>query len=470
MNLWDDIWKNIFLVNLDEKKQGHATLYNLHDASVFGNRIDTMTYDVNYLETSLYKYEPTQLEKFKSMTPKKIKKFYHDISSSVVINLLKIGNGKMSLCGGSVLSCLREQSLRGNCFDFDFFFHCSQTDADEILEKCLWYLGDEGCKRFQRNQGVVTCQLRNNMLQINQNYQFIKRLYKTKDQVLLGFDLAGCQYGYNLVDGIYMTLSGMFALITNAVPVDLSQCTKSYCHRLRKYHDTKGFTILFPGLIREIGSDRRVTSDIFPIKKIWSIQSDYDLYGSSLKTLLSTPSLFSFSFSSARDCLDLPEKSVRKSAQKTISRLARPPIGTIDARSITMIGEANYKTFKQYHVMDENEEVSKQMWNDARKIHVETAYEFSRRLNDNLKWKTENPGCQHFGKLHPIKLTAKEFYKGTSKAILIGIDNDRYKTFVMICHRMVAGMTDDIVKLLMNEWLRMEAEEVLVRLMEMRHL
>lgn len=75
-------------------------------------------------------------------------------------------------------------------------------------------------------------------------YQIIFRLYKTKSEILHGFDIGASSVGWDGKE-VYFTSLSMFAYLTGYIIHDPSKASPTYEIRLRKYAD-RGFRILFP--------------------------------------------------------------------------------------------------------------------------------------------------------------------------------------------------------------------------------
>ena len=59
-------------------------------------------------------------------------------SYKIIYDILLLGDGKISLCGGSLISLISHGQNNG---DWDMFFHCDSIDeADELLYKCSKYI------------------------------------------------------------------------------------------------------------------------------------------------------------------------------------------------------------------------------------------------------------------------------------------------------------------------------------------
>src|SRR5205085_9221114 len=127
----------------------------------------------------------------------------------------------------------------------DLFFHCESIgEADDLLDKCMKYIGSLALKKicYKRSQYVQTIKILNTL-----SIKFIRRVYKTKDQILLGFDLAGSRLGWNPKDGLFATICGALAFAMRGFALDLTRRNISFGHRINKYIH-KGFHILLPGV------------------------------------------------------------------------------------------------------------------------------------------------------------------------------------------------------------------------------
>jgi len=170
-------------------------------------------------------------------------KIYADYN--IIYEILLLGEGKISLCGGSLVDLINHGY---NKSDWDLFFHCETVDeADNLLNKCLLLIENNKLNGLTdilvhyKNQRVHTVEYNGIII------QFIKRVYKSKDQVLLGFDLAPSRIGYNPFDGVYTTICGGLSIAMTHFPLDTTQRSMSFGYRLSKYIN-KGFNIMYPGI------------------------------------------------------------------------------------------------------------------------------------------------------------------------------------------------------------------------------
>lgn len=145
--------------------------------------------------------------------------------------------GKVVLAGGSLISTLLCQPVS----DYDLFFiGCSEAEADIIIEQLSDFLMKKGVYQFTATDKCWTFKLAN-----YETFQFILRLYKNIDELLLGFDIdASCI----LYDGKQFLVSSRCenALTNHVNIVDFTRMSPTYEYRLYKYW-LKGFDILIPG-------------------------------------------------------------------------------------------------------------------------------------------------------------------------------------------------------------------------------
>ena len=183
-----DIINNVFLSNLLDKKTGHAYLVDInvittwHHLRHIGRGIPSTRSKYNHVIRG--SDIPVDLRKVCTFFTKKY---------PIINHMLKLANGKISLAGGSIIYILNQNEVKN---DFDLFFHTGNvTEAEDLLRKCLDFIHTSVYKKYKhggsnihysRSQGVQTVEF--NYKSIDYKIQFIKRVYETKDQVLLGFD------------------------------------------------------------------------------------------------------------------------------------------------------------------------------------------------------------------------------------------------------------------------------------------
>ena len=89
----------------------------------------------------------------------------------------------------------------------------------------------------------------------NFKISFIHRAYDTPDQILKGFDLAPSQFLY---DGKSFKCSpaAAWSVVYGILPVDVSSASDSFYTRLQKYHNLKGFSLVFAGFNHQLALKR----------------------------------------------------------------------------------------------------------------------------------------------------------------------------------------------------------------------
>jgi hypothetical protein len=337
----------------------------------------------------------------------------------IVYDLLKI-SADISLCGGSIDSILTGQRVK----DFDIFFHCNtEENADKILVECMEYL-KPFAKKFRTTQAVETVWLKD--LEI----QFIRRVYQTKEQVLIGFDLAPSRLGFNIKDKFFATSCGLIAVKNRWFPVDTNQRSLSFDHRLNKYLN-KGYSLLLPGLDP---NDSKYNTDVWKYRKTglcfngkFHIKVDYDSsYTSDYAQDIRGYVLPRFVLKERFECFVLNEG------------INWIPIKELDDIEIDM-SNYHYKydptvNFIKLFFKDQADKfllakvrdddyTCRKMWSEKYDYYDNLANNFMDIIKEN-SWKTENPGDQNFGKLHPINAEPEDWYGANYKAFPVDKADD----------------------------------------------
>lgn len=98
---------------------------------------------------------------------------------------------------------------------------------------------------FKRSKNCIT---------LNNKYQVILRLYKTKSEVLHGFDIGSSAVGFD-GEKVYFTTLSKFAYEYSCNIVDTTRRSTTYERRLVKYFD-RGFSIVLPNFNIKMLDDR----------------------------------------------------------------------------------------------------------------------------------------------------------------------------------------------------------------------
>jgi hypothetical protein len=135
--------------------------------------------------------------------------------------------------GGAIFKALY-QNRRVADIDM-FFYNTSETDANTKLIEIMRYFEHKHQSQatFERSQNVTTVYVQRDGDATK--YQFIHRIYPSKDTIIGGFDL-GCSAV--LYDGEFRaTKLGAFCVATKMNILDITRRSTSYEHRLTKYYE-----------------------------------------------------------------------------------------------------------------------------------------------------------------------------------------------------------------------------------------
>ena len=454
MKLIDDI----FICNYWDKKRGNATLINGDQISKWIDHFKNVNFEMPTTKRlNSYHYDDERKVNIYNI-PITIKNGY-----SIIDEILLLGKGKISLCGGALISLI-DDGINNNG-DWDLFFHCETvSEADDLLNSCLKLL--ENKKPFNnvshyKNQRVHTVDY--GRIKI----QFIKRIYKSKDQVLLGFDLAPCRIGYNHVDGLFATICGGLSIAMKHFPLDTTQRSMSFGYRLSKYIN-KGFNVMYPGLppnfngfIKTPDGQLEGRNDILRFHNKSTIESDYEgNEGDHMNwfyILSEKYHLLTFE-GDIDEITELSNDFVRNSIiSNRIFEVNSGCIDTLNVKTNKLFLGEKYKEFITAVVIEEDDNKGCQIWRERVEWYVQKGIEIAKSLKENY-WKTKNPGDQSFGKFNPILEHPKMWYGDNYQSVEAGIKTARYVTLVS-CLKNI--FPEDIIHVICDQWL--EAEVNLAR-------
>jgi hypothetical protein len=172
-----------------------------------------------------------------SVKDRKRVKFYIDN-----VDLSEFG-GKVVLAGGSLVSILLCRPVN----DYDLFFvGCTEEEATQIIQKIMQTLAEDAiCMSVISTKNCWTIEVRKNGGGIIKRIQFIFRLYKNIDEIMLGFDIDSCCMVYDGKE-IYMSKRCLFAFQNHVNIIDFTRMSPTYEYRLYKY-SLRGFDVHVPG-------------------------------------------------------------------------------------------------------------------------------------------------------------------------------------------------------------------------------
>ena len=484
----------VSICNLRDKRRGIADLVDIDQINRWGlslrGRIDyTTMYHINPFSDFPHIFSPllSDFSKFLSY------------EGDIIIRLLEVTCGKMSLCGGAILHHMIQQG-GGHPNDYDFFFHCDDIEqADNMLKLCMEIIEEHYEKephmkhtRYSRSQYVQTVTLYNGL-----KLQFIRRNYQHISQILLGFDLPCCQYGYNLVDGFFATIPGALAYATYMYPLDLTQRSLSFGFRIEKYLQ-KGFKVLLPGLnkldarletpdgilqlsnfiheargygdFREVRERYSVSFQLHNNQEIYSnpdfngdrpLTSDYEGNRRLNWYYLAIGKDYNVTFYS-NDWKELYNLSEDKIRDSIFRRTGLDKIINVNDISLTtgtlFLGEQLLEFYSLISNRKYKEALN--LWNLRIERFKDRAFAIYREINSlENAWRYKNPGGQDFGKFNPILTNPREWYGPDYKPVIVGIDNDRFSAFANVCRNTGLSIPLEIFKILCYYWLVAEATD-----------
>ena len=453
----------IFVSNYWDKRKGNAILVDSKQILRWINHFNNINFTILSSKTHHSITNTTQyINKISSIINDKYK---------IINDILLLGNGKISLCGGSLIQLINNGD---NNNDWDLFFHCETVnEGDRLLYDCLQLIENNHVSDPQtappnhcRTQRVHTVEY-NKLYYKSLKIQFIKRIYKSKDQVLLGFDLAPSRIGYNPIDGLYATVCGGLSIAMKCFPLDTTQRSMSFGHRLYKYMN-KGFSILYPGLPMKLSADIPTPDGTLQCRnnKIQfyhkrGFESDYDgNEGSHLNwfyILSERDHLITFE-GNMNEVTELNDDFVRKSiTNHELFQVNKDCIYSINIKTNKLFLGDKYKDFIDAYIINEDEQTACQIWKEKCKWYVEKGIKIAQSCRKN-SWKTEDPGSQSFGKFNPILEHPKMWYGNNYQSVEVGIKTPQFRAFMSCFNYIQIEIPEKIINLICNFWLEAEVK------------
>lgn len=387
------------------------------------------------------------------------------IKKSILMQILKLGDGCLSLCGGKISDYLQNNYSYS---DYDLFFHsCSEEQATVILHRCLEYLSREGGFKYFRSQGCITVK--------NYEYcfQFILRLYESPDQILGGFDLWASKIGFDLKRGIFATIHGAFALITRCQPIDTSKRSMSYEYRLEKYQRGKHIGIVFPGYSRDAQLSECSQANIshgtfYPRHHQTSDYQNPRTHMNWFHIKNDRMHMVTIKVKNYQDVLSVLTEEIIKDGvlfdeYGIFAKPSRRNVFDIKPNIVDnvlfFLGPETIKRFKQLYYIEYNMEQADQIWKQACDAYVSKAVE---HFATAPLWRTVDPGSQAFGSDNPIIANPRDWYGPNYVPVRAGLSNEIFCT-IWQCWRKSPVWKDiprDIFRLLCSTVLQLQAQDI----------
>jgi hypothetical protein len=418
-------------------------------------------------------------------------------NSRPIYDILNIGNGKISLCGGAILSILKQQIPD----DYDLFFHSDSVDEiDDIFNTCLNYLESlnqndlDNIVNYSRSQYIMNVKINND--NFYGDIQFIKRVYKTKEHILLGFDLAPSRFGYNPKDGIFTTICGAMAYSMSAFALDSSVRSTSFGHRLDKYCHNKYYRILVPQIdviknMKNIDDDNifhifdnisliknniyNENPESFRLRVVDKKNDDYANNDNNINLLIEEDyNNITFSSESLQIISELPDDFIETVMRNKTKLFDKPSSMELSKKEIKRFLDNRYKEFALSYFIDEDEEKADSIWEEKTQHYIELAKKCAKNINNNPDknyykgWKYLNSGSKYFGQNYPVNNPPSEYYK----PLVIGITMDKFQAF-MDCRKnieYISNLPKEIFEFICEYWLKYEANDARDRLLMLQSI
>lgn len=280
--------------------------------------------------------------------------------------------------------------------DIDLFIHSMEIhDANNLVFDTINTIIDN-IKKINGNGKYTIINSSNSVTIILSNkmkIQIIYRLYRSKSEIIHGFDLGSSAVGF---DGkhVYLTSLGKFAYEYKANVIDTTRRSTTYETRLIKYLK-RGFNIIMPE---------------FSMKKL---SKKYNKYG--LNTLIDMPymklvvSKIGHNYLEYVNCVD---------EKKDFSEYY-----DYNVRSKIIINDEMNISCERFMEHDKNKYIVKNDYDTAHitdmiidftSASLETKTQIVRFINNNFvikpEWRTQNPGTQLTGSFNPIIEDAHLWY------------------------------------------------------------
>lgn len=469
-----DLINDVFISNYWDKKQGNTVLIGIDDINRLASHFRSFKLEgIPHIKGKSINYNPADIGSMNYL----VKDRY-----SIIYDILQMSKGKLSLCGGALTSLFMHNTTGCDPNDFDFFFHdVTVEEADDILRKCMNYIDniEDTEVTYNVSQGVYTAHiyLDVGVYHDSPNYvtvQFIRRIYESKDQVLLGFDLAPSRFGYNLRDGLFSTLCGAVSLAIKAFPLDLSQRSLSYNNRLSKYK-IKGFSILLIGLpsgvegnlITPDGIIRNENNDRFTLEHKVDKIEDYSDLSVIIWETIANDRCHNVTFSSLKlqDIYDLPDDVIEGNINNNeYFTFKVENLRQLDPDGAIKFLREKYEEFAMAFYVKRDFNEANRLWRKRCDYYIQRTKEIAKFNKDN-PWIIVNTMNQNFGQFNPAVVHPREWYGENYKPTVIGINMERMQAF-MDCRKNIEFMQvpNEIFKLLCYFWLRAEVCDARQRL------
>lgn len=407
------IINDTFLINFNDKKCGHASLVGVNEINKW------KSYFKEWHSEDL-KFPHINTGNCQDISDKciEIETLCSRLWEAFIIEVLKIGNGVLSLCGNAVARLLLPLMID----DYNIFFHCSSAEkCDSILLDCINFI-ESKCKHsnfhYVRFKEVLTIWV-NHYTKIN----FIKHIYQSKDHVLLSFDLAADRIGFNLTDGLFSTVCGGIAIASKIFPFNAGQRTHAYMLHTNQLQNYDDYTW-----------------------KCIATNNDHKVF---------------FSGGTYADIDELKENIIESNFNK--SKLFTGPLSQMKDIKPSTVEKFLGDSFVDYAICKchkHDDEAADNIWKARCNYYLNRSKEIATTMKNN-PWKYED---ESFRNVDP-----REWYGDNYKPVIIGINMPRFQA-VMDCRKnidYISILPKEIFKLICQYWFEFEVEAARERLLNL---
>ena len=119
----------------------------------------------------------------------------------------------------------------------------------------------------------------------------------------------------------------------------------------------------------------------------------------------------------------------------------------------------SWEEFATAYYVKGDKHTARSVWNRVFNSYLETCKGIATTLKEN-PWRYKDPGGQNFGKLNPIVTKPQEWYGNEYKKVIVGINDERYKTLLICIDRVFEHKLEfprELIILIMDNWLLAES-------------
>jgi hypothetical protein len=284
-----------------------------------------------------------------------------------------------------------------------------------------------------------------------------RKIYQTKEQILMNFDFVTYRNGWNPIDEYFTTICGAFSYAMGAFPIDTTRITSSFDDNLF-YSKRYGYRVIFPELSQ---LNEAITLSRFTLNNInGDINLEYNhIYAShdldDNCTLMANNKNCDVEF-------DVSSNEVNNLSLETISQNILTSKWVISEDKLPNVSFAEAKVFlgdkfnSYLSTLASNVDESISVWNNQLNKYLDKATQIAESI-----------------KLHPFTEYCHKFVPITEPSTLYGkshirtqtgLKHDRFVEFYKL--RLIHNIPKDLFRVLCQYWLQAEYQDAHNRLIQ----